>query len=1280
MQCHKNFLMMITLFLYCVSCANEQVKVLPEGTSSNSIVSTDAPFDQEKLIQNRGHVVFKIDPQDAGKISIKSLQQPFAATKKISETDFVLVDLLVQKHTLIVERIADGEKQFAVFTDVDIEANKYIEIGQIAFQKAGSARGRLLSTDASQALNGIKVFLPELSEFVSTSESGEFLFKNIPPGKWTLRATIESKGFEIQTIVGVISGEEASMGELWLGDPQFSAVTTEIVNGANNITANAKAEFKFQFPPGTRYVSIKTKEGLILLDKVVAKQFLAFDVPESMKTVLEIFVYNAERKLMGVSTVPFQFDPFSQDGVAYVPNIRVAQRVVKSPQRTISVDLSSRPLKAHRVRFGFDSFFGEWLSPMDTMTVEIPKSNLSCGQRMLNFQFETDTGHESAIFSLPVTLSCWERIPNRAALDKLVGIDNAAVWTGTHAFVWSGRQFTFGNRAGPWGGSNSFETVEHQRNLQTYQYLDGGYVYRPVQDPITKKYVSDMEFIVTDNAPVARALAGVAGRNHLVAVYGGENADGPIADGAIFDINMNGWVSMMAPGAPAARIKPSVFFLDDTRVMVWGGRTRTNLGFEIALNDGAIYNLETHQWAPISMVNAPSPRFSHLGLVGQSKLYVFGGQLLGGSEVYAGGIYDFSTGIWQSVSLDFATSSMSAIMANDNIIFFGANKILKILSLRDWSTNTFPVIGNNNLMINPQMAIDGDGTGPSESFLYLYGGRNSLMGNDVSDEFLRLVYKYDLTTGHGSILTSDSRNKVVAAKDAFGSTVMVSTYYPAERCCLNSLGFIDNKNLLVMNGTIVTNTSMSQKSGFLSFGTGSAGSNYTEIFPVTLSNLARYFYYNDASGGLTAVHIDWARNADDSSRSPHYLYRTDPPVWNPTNRTLMFYGGLYKHYLQDKTQQGGFLYNVDTKNWSRLPVATTEMKQYDFTFNSNRYYSRNDSLRFLIDGEYYILGGFYHWLSGNNVSRSTNLYTGLKLTFTDGIPNSPEALDFTSLPLDFSLKTHAAHYVTDKFRLNPACVVGKQVLLTGGVRELQRNTSGLDESSALLQDKVIFDGAIGTLRKASDGPLGARAGLTAVSTGHECFIWGGYTADSAFYTSDLNTELRFNAVPQGSGAIYSFETNEWSEVPQDGAPSARALMHGVWTGQDVLMWGGTSQISPSLSLDAREGQGVWRYHPGSRKWTNLPSVKGEPNFMGMEVPLWLGSHLFIWKTRESDFSYFFNPETNSWSRLAVPFGFGFRATGADDGSKVVWTGEKVFVMPYYDGFPALMAFFVPPDP
>src|SRR5690349_7844457 len=74
-----------------------------------------------------------------------------------------------------------------------------------------------------------------------------------------------------------------------------------------------------------------------------------------------------------------------------------------------------------------------------------------------------------------------------------------------------------------------------------------------------------------------------------------------------------------------------------------------------------------------------------------------------------------------------------------------------------------------------------------------------------------------------------------------------------------------------------------------------------------------------------------------------------------------------------------------------------------------------------------------------------------------------------------------------------------------------------------------------------DAPT-ARFNHTAVWTGTEMLIWGGYTDSHSWYHGGHN-DAHLN-----SGGRYNPATDSWREIPTRGAPSKRFNHVAVWTG------------------------------------------------------------------------------------------------------------------------------------
>src|SRR6266542_2179506 len=93
-------------------------------------------------------------------------------------------------------------------------------------------------------------------------------------------------------------------------------------------------------------------------------------------------------------------------------------------------------------------------------------------------------------------------------------------------------------------------------------------------------------------------------------------------------------------------------------------------------------------------------------------------------------------------------------------------------------------------------------------------------------------------------------------------------------------------------------------------------------------------------------------------------------------------------------------------------------------------------------------------------------------------------------------------------------------------------------------------------------PPDARDGHTAVWTGSEMIIWGGYNNGN-----DLN-----------SGGRYNPATDSWTPTSTANAPAARESHIAVWTGSEMIVWGGLG-----CGSNCRLNTGG-RYNPNTNNW------------------------------------------------------------------------------------------------
>ena len=124
---------------------------------------------------------------------------------------------------------------------------------------------------------------------------------------------------------------------------------------------------------------------------------------------------------------------------------------------------------------------------------------------------------------------------------------------------------------------------------------------------------------------------------------------------------------------------------------------------------------------------------------------------------------------------------------------------------------------------------------------------------------------------------------------------------------------------------------------------------------------------------------------------------------------------------------------------------------------------------------------------------------------------------------------------------------------------------------------------------ATAAPPQARDSHTAVWTGSEMIIWGGQTNNSLL----------------DSGGRYEPATDTWTFTNSSGAPSARENHTAVWTGTEMIVWGGDAAGFPS-----RTNTGG-KYNPATNSWTST-STTNAPDGRSLHTAVWTGNEMIVW--------------------------------------------------------------------
>jgi hypothetical protein len=169
----------------------------------------------------------------------------------------------------------------------------------------------------------------------------------------------------------------------------------------------------------------------------------------------------------------------------------------------------------------------------------------------------------------------------------------------------------------------------------------------------------------------------------------------------------------------------------------------------------------------------------------------------------------------------------------------------------------------------------------------------------------------------------------------------------------------------------------------------------------------------------------------------------------------------------------------------------------------------------------------------------------------------------------------------------------------------------------------------------SNAPDG-RLGHTAVWTGSEMIVWGGFNGSTPYLST---------------GGRYNPSTDSWTATSTINAPAGRYEHTAVWTGSEMIVWGGGN----NTGIFNTGG----RYNPSTDSWATT-STTGAPDAREFHTAVWTGSEMIVWGG-QSGLNLFntggrYNPSTDTWTATST--------TGAPDGRYFhtgIWTGSEMIV-------------------
>jgi hypothetical protein len=179
------------------------------------------------------------------------------------------------------------------------------------------------------------------------------------------------------------------------------------------------------------------------------------------------------------------------------------------------------------------------------------------------------------------------------------------------------------------------------------------------------------------------------------------------------------------------------------------------------------------------------------------------------------------------------------------------------------------------------------------------------------------------------------------------------------------------------------------------------------------------------------------------------------------------------------------------------------------------------------------------------------------------------------------------------------------------------------------------------------GCPGPRRLHTAVWTGSAMIVWGG--DDGTDHPTDDATN---------TGGAYDPVTDTWQATPVAGdCPVARHQHSAIWNGAGMIVWGGYMPYTPPTLADTGA-----TFVPETATWTPTSTSVHVPSGRYGHSAVWTGSEMIVWggiirgRWGATATGSHYDPVTATWTPTTS-----LGAPGGRFGHSAVWTGSEMIV-------------------
>jgi N-acetylneuraminic acid mutarotase len=673
----------------------------------------------------------------------------------------------------------------------------------------------------------------------------------------------------------------------------------------------------------------------------------------------------------------------------------------------------------------------------------------------------------------------------------------------------------------------------------------------------------DDSWTATPGPPFARIYHTVVWTGSEMIVWGGDSGIA-LDTGERYNPSTDSWTAISIVNAPAARAFHTAVWTG-SEMIIWGGATGWN-----SLNTGGKYNPSTDSWTATSTSNAPEGRAYHTAVWTGSEMIIWGGYNFPLGYFNTGGKYNPSTDSWTATTISNAPSGRryhTAVWTGSEMIVWGGNN----LSAYENTGGRYNPSTDNWTATSTTNAPDGRALHTAVwtgSEMIAWGGTNASV---------------DFNTGGRYNPTTDSWTATSTNNAPDGREFHTVVWTGSEMIVWGGYLFDGGPHLLNTGGRYSPSTDSWTATS--TTGAPAARENHTAVW--TGSEMIVW----GGIGDVGPLNTGGRYNPSTDSWTPTSISNTPEgrdyhtAVW--TGSEMIVWGGSSPPVGPLNT---GGRYNPTTDSWTATSITNAPS-------------ARGGHTAIWAGIEMIVWGGG----SGGVVVNTGGRYNpGTDSWTATGTTNAP----------------------TPRY-LHTAVWSDSQMIVWAGI----------DVTSATVNTGGRYDpGADNwTATSTTNAPTG-RESHTAVWTGSEMIVWGGIS-DLGF----LNTGGRYNPGTDG-----------WTATSTFFAPSRRYSHTAVWTDSQMIIWGGCTASLPCHPLNAGG-----RYNPSTDSWT-ATSIANAPEARGYHTAVWTGSEMIVWGGSTDIFALNtggrYNPTTDSWTATSTT-----GAPLARQNHTAVWSGSEMII-------------------